>query len=180
MKQRRAKAKSYIPRWPTGTTVRHIIAIGDFEQAFLQHIDTSGGDDACHIWTHTKTKLGYGHFTKHGYTALAHRLRYAMAEPDSIHAQVIMHLCDNPQCCNPRHLRAGSYADNTQDMLTKGRRTAPLVSHLSNRDTHPRAKPVTTPYGDFPSAALAAEASGWNVRRVCRYCLQQRDGWSYV
>jgi len=180
MKQRRAKERSYIPRWPTGTTVRHIIAIGDFEQAFLQHIDTSGGDDACHPWTHSKNAGGYGHFTKHGYTALAHRLRYAMSEPDSVHAQVVMHLCDNPQCCNPRHLRAGSYSDNAQDMHTKGRNVNSHANHLRDRSKHPRSKPVTTPHGDFRSASLAADVIGVTPRAVALRCASGKNGWSYV
>lgn len=180
MRQRRAKAKSYVPRWPTGTTVRKIIDLGDFEQAFLQRIDTSGGDDACHIWTHSKNEGGYGYFTKHGYTALAHRLRFAMAEPDSVHAQVIMHLCDNPQCCNPRHLRAGSYADNTQDMYAKGRNAIIHANHLRDRNSHPRSKPVTTPHGDFPSASLAADVIGVTPRAVALRCQRGADGWSYV
>lgn len=179
MRQRRAKSRSYVGRSPTGSTVQIIIEIGGFEDKFLSRIDTSGGPDACHPWTHTKKSGGYGVFAKYGHTVLAHRLRLAMAEPDSINAPVIMHICDNPQCCNPSHLRAGSYADNMQDMFAKGRNGVILASHLRNRNTHPRARPVTTPYGDFDSAALAAEASGWHASRVSRYCLQQRDGWSY-
>lgn len=34
---------------------------------------------------------------------------------------VVMHTCDNRKCVNPNHLESGTYRDNTQDMLAKGR-----------------------------------------------------------
>jgi hypothetical protein len=34
---------------------------------------------------------------------------------------VVAHRCDVPRCVNPDHLFIGTYKDNTQDMLSKGR-----------------------------------------------------------
>jgi hypothetical protein len=42
----------------------------------------------------------------------------------------VLHSCDNPPCCNPRHLRVGTWADNTADMVERDR-----VSRLANEQS---------------------------------------------
>jgi hypothetical protein len=53
-----------------------------------------------------------------------HRLAYAdyhgLAIGDLM-GKVVMHLCDNPRCINPQHLKLGSQAENLADMRSKGR-----------------------------------------------------------
>src|SRR5438477_397477 len=62
---------------------------------------------------------------KHTKRVLAHRFAYRLehgdaALPDDI---CLLHLvCDNPPCCNPRHTRPGTRADNVKDMDMKHRR----------------------------------------------------------
>lgn len=52
--------------------------------------------------------------------------------------ELACHSCDNPPCCNPAHLFAGSRSDNAHDMLAKGRQP----SHMSPRPTCPRGHPM--------------------------------------
>lgn len=128
----------------------------DWHERFAGHVDTSAD---CHIWTHTKNSSGYGMFPVGGRVFLAHRLAFLLSGNDFGHP-VVMHKCDNPSCVNPEHLLGGTYADNMQDMIKKGRRPSPVATHLRDRHTHPRVRAILTPDGEFASSALAADFYG--------------------
>ena len=72
----------------------------------------------CWPWTGPRTNGGYGTFR--GTTA--HRAVYERTVGPLLPGQVVMHTCDNPSCCNPEHLRAGTQQENIADMQDKGRR----------------------------------------------------------
>lgn len=151
----------------------------ELNDKFRAKIDASGGKDACHIWNGTRNKAGYGMISLGGHTVLSHRLAHATATGDAT-ADVVMHICDNPACVNPAHLKSGTQMENMADMRAKGRAAIPTGDHLRNRNMHPRAKPVQTPNGNFPSAALAAVALGLHPRAVSRYCQMGQTGWRYI
>lgn len=66
-------------------------------------------------------KAGYGltHDKETKKTISAHRLAFKQAY--GYLPQVVMHICDNPKCINPEHLKAGTQAENIKDCITKGR-----------------------------------------------------------
>lgn len=81
-----------------------------------------GRADECWPWQATDIR-GYGRFmTDDRRWMFAHRFAYHLATGEPmVESDVIMHSCDNPPCCNPRHLRRGTALENTRDMLAKGR-----------------------------------------------------------
>lgn len=86
-------------------------------ERFYEHVLL---DDGCWLWTGKKFSSGYGRFNWRGKSMLAHRAAWWLYhnQPPGL---VVMHLCDNPLCVKPDHLRLGDHADNSADMRAKGR-----------------------------------------------------------
>jgi hypothetical protein len=104
---------------PNGGVKNH----APLEERFWRFVQKS---DGCWIWTGNKSGPGYGRIAigpkKLGYVQ-AHRLSWEMHNNQQIQdGMVVMHKCDNPSCVNPSHLMVGSYKENTQDMIAKGRK----------------------------------------------------------
>jgi hypothetical protein len=80
-------------------------------------------DTPCLEWTGAVMSTGYGERNLgDGRIVLVHRL--AVAEVDgweAIEGKFVLHLCDNRLCYRYDHLRIGTAADNSADMVAKGR-----------------------------------------------------------
>lgn len=101
-------------------------------ERFWRSVDASGGPDACWPWRPSYARGGYGSILDdEGRPRPAHRLSWEMhhsrtAPPDLC----VCHACDFPPCVNPAHLWLGTYKDNAQDMVAKGR--PPVLRRLFN------------------------------------------------
>lgn len=91
-------------------------------ERFWLSVDRTGGPESCWPWRKGRFANGYGCFRADGRNHRAHRwllghLRGSPLGKDEYGC----HHCDNPPCCNPKHLFIGSAKDNAQDMASKGR-----------------------------------------------------------
>lgn len=89
------------------------------EAAFWAKVDKSGGPDACWPWMGARVPAGgYGRFKGEKLIA-AHRFAYIVSIGPIEPGLDVMHLCDNPPCCNPAHLKAATTLENMQDAKRK-------------------------------------------------------------
>lgn len=102
-----------------------------FAERFWQRVDGSAGADGCWPWTAGRFDTGYGCVWFEGRAQKAHRVAWLVAYGPLGPTERVLHRCDNPPCCNPGHLFAGSSRDNTADMLAKGRANRDGRRHLS-------------------------------------------------
>lgn len=84
------------------------------------------GPDSCWDWFWGVSRHDYGvvgwWVDGKSYAAFAHRVAYQLAHPDeNIDGLVIRHKCDRPCCVNPNCLLIGTPADNSRDMVERGR-----------------------------------------------------------
>lgn len=89
---------------------------------FWARVDRSGGPDACWPWTGKSTmRYGYGLLTWKQRLVNAARLAYELVVGPIPAGLDLLHSCDNPPCCNPKHLRPGTHMENMIDMDTRKR-----------------------------------------------------------
>lgn len=88
---------------------------------FNESVDKNG-PNGCHIWKgNVLSSSGYGRMGVNGKYIRAHRLSYMLYKGDISEGKIIMHLCNNKLCVNPEHLKEGTCAENTQQMIDEGR-----------------------------------------------------------
>lgn len=77
----------------------------------------------CWLWHGARFSNGYGCCFDGGKPrrTLAHRMAYRLKIGQIPQNLLVLHRCDVRLCVNPDHLFLGTHADNTHDMIVKGR-----------------------------------------------------------
>ena len=146
-------------------------------ERLLSHLDQSGGVDACWPWTASKID-GYGQIgilvDGRATNNLAHRVAYRLMVGGFDDALCVLHRCDNPPCCNPRHLFLGDRDVNAKDMVSKGRQRNGIVPGVR----HGMAKVTDDIVRELRRAYAAGEASQPALAR--RFGLRQSSVWAIL
>lgn len=86
-------------------------------EKFWSRVRRAGAND-CWPWLGARDG-GYGQLSYQGKIWRAHRLAWKLTRGSF--RNFVLHRCDNPICCNPKHLFLGTQADNNRDRMLKGR-----------------------------------------------------------
>lgn len=97
-----------------------------------------GQPNECWEWKGGCFDNGYGQFRLGDRKVKANRCAYELAV-GPLGDLLALHECDNPPCCNPAHLFAGTPADNSRDRNQKGR-AAPCLLKPMRGEENPAAK----------------------------------------
>jgi hypothetical protein len=123
-------------------------------QRFWEQVAQSN-PDACWEWQGGRYPTGYGrmYWTAKG-NAYTHRIAYELTYGAIPEGLFVCHHCDNPPCCNPAHLFAGTAKDNSQDRDRKGRHRAPEVVRQLAREGKLKGRATTfKPKGELNNRA---------------------------
>lgn len=110
-----------------------------------------GRHGKCWPWRGSCQSKGYGSFRLFGRTVQAHRVAYAIFNGKAPADLTIRHSCDNPPCCNPWHLIAGTNLENVLDRRARNRGGSTLtpvdVLAIRERAPHELQRTIAADYG---------------------------------
>ncbi len=104
----------------------HLYLQPDYPERFWAKVEILGLDD-CWYWQAGVDDCGYGtmRWINDNKMDKAHRIAWMLTNGAIPEGLEVCHTCDNPPCCNPRHLFLGTHVDNIRDMIAKGRLVTP-------------------------------------------------------
>lgn len=132
------------------------MTISTTEERFWKYVQKDGpevrsGLGRCWVWTGAMNSNGYGEIfvarprRKRKATHVALELTGVLV----LAGRCVMHLCDNPACVNPAHLKLGTQVENIKDAVDKG--------HMRRGETHPCARLTDADVAFIRSSASDAE-----------------------
>lgn len=145
---------------------------------FWRNVAVSGANE-CWNWIGRLDPNGYGRLDADRRPQLAHRIAYAISNPNIPLPEAVCHSCDNPKCCNPRHLWPGTQLDNIADMDSKGRRRLPPVRRGAEA-SNTKLDAVRAIEAVSSSLTNVQLATKWGVTPTAIYNIRAGLSWSHV
>lgn len=139
-----------------------------------------GNFDECWEWQASRNNDNYGTFRVGTKIKSSHRVCWELSYGKIPDGQQVLHRCDNPPCCNPRHLFLGLHLDNMQDRNRKGRaRNLYGEEHGKSKLTEQEVKEIRIEYanGNISMKNLGLK---YNVAPRTIYMIVSRITWKHI
>jgi hypothetical protein len=117
-----------------------------FAERFWSRVDRRDSPAACWPWTAGRFSgltgrkttrpwhKRYGQVKWLGYPTGAHRVALLLTVgPPPAPRMLAIHSCDNPPCCNPAHLRWGTFQDNAREAYERSGMRPTQITKLTER-----------------------------------------------
>lgn len=117
---------THYARWkrtgvPGEAALRHRPLGMTLSEAFHYLMPGDPPDEGCWIWSRSRNPDGYGIIGFQKKHIGAHRVSYEIFKGSIPNGLDVLHHCDNPPCCNPKHLYVGLPTLNSQHMVIRNR-----------------------------------------------------------
>lgn len=143
-----------------------------FEESFWERIDRRG-EDECWEWQGGRVRFGYGRIKWRRRNRPTHVVAYELCVGPIPVGLYALHTCDNPPCCNSRHIFLGTKGDNARDMAQKKRSLRGERNHKA-KITRADAERIRDLYAQGNTQAALAERFHIHQAQVSRILLRRQ------
>lgn len=147
-----------------------------------KEITWSVDENGCHNCTsHYIDYDGYPKIRKWGNQRPMHRVIYSnhYLNGERIQSHILVrHKCDNRRCINPEHLELGTPQDNTNDMISRGRK--PCLVGIKNSQAILSEEMVKKIYFLKNTGTVREIANNLNLKRTTVSAVIHKHNWTYI
>lgn len=138
-------------------------------------------EDECWNWKSYLGSFGRGAYSIGQKSIKSHRWAWFLTHGEIPKGMFVCHKCDNGRCCNPNHLFLGTPKENTQDMVSKGRKVTlrgedDPKSKLTSQDVIN----IRSEWAGNPRPSQFALAKKYNVSRSTIEAVVLRHNWKHL
>jgi hypothetical protein len=168
--------ENHYRRWlrygnPTAPTPKR--KISDVNNRFWSKVVKT---DNCWLWQASKNEHGYGKFRAERKSHRAHIFAWYLTFGE-FPKSYLLHSCDTPACVNPAHLREGTKAENSADMVAKNR-SAKGEFHSQSVLTEKEVLEIREKFKNGQSAKSLALDYGVSTKNI--WNIAARKTWTHI